>query len=226
MDQALQNPLGTEKIPQLLTRFAVPSVIAMLVSSLYNIVDQIFIGQGVGVLGNAATNVAFPLVTVCTATALLFGIGGAAEDTPGADAQAQLDAAVQKAVAARVKELNAAHAQEMEDRELDYALRGAVTDAQDADLVLGLLDRGKLKRKDGKVEGLDEQLQALRKSKPFLFVQKAAQEPPKLSGAQPAGGGSPAGTGAPTRYTREQIARMTPQEINAHWDDVSASLNS
>ena len=40
------------------------------------------------------------------------------------------------------------------------------------------------------------------------------------------GGGSPAGTGAPTRYTREQIARMTPQEINAHWDDVSASLNS
>ena len=139
--------------------------------------------------------------------------------------QAQLDAAVQKAVAARVKELNAAHAQEMEDRELDYALRGAVTDAQDADLVLGLLDRGKLKRKDGKVEGLDEQLQALRKSKPFLFVQKAA-ESPKLSGAQPAGGGSPAGTGAPTRYTREQIARMTPQEINAHWDDVSASLNS
>ena len=78
MEQALQNPLGTEKIPQLLTRFAVPSVIAMLVSSLYNIVDQIFIGQGVGVLGNAATNVAFPLVTVCTATALLFGIGGAA----------------------------------------------------------------------------------------------------------------------------------------------------
>lgn len=139
--------------------------------------------------------------------------------------QAQLDAAVQKAVAARVKELNAAHAQEMEERELDYALRGAVTDAQDADLVLGLLDRGKLKRKDGKVEGLDEQLQALRKSKPFLFVQKAA-ESPKLSGAQPAGGGSPAGTSAPTRYTREQIARMTPQEINAHWDDVSASLNS
>lgn len=42
----------------------------------------------------------------------------------------------------------------------------------------------------------------------------------------PAGGGSPAGTGAPTRCTREQIARMTPQEINAHWDDVSASLNS
>lgn len=53
-------------------------MIAMLVSSLYNIVDQIFIGQGVGMFGNAATNVAFPLVTVCTAIALLFGIGGAA----------------------------------------------------------------------------------------------------------------------------------------------------
>ncbi len=45
------NPLGYEKIPGLLTRFAIPSVIAMLVSSLYNVVDQIFIGQAVGTLG-------------------------------------------------------------------------------------------------------------------------------------------------------------------------------
>ena len=51
----------------------------MLVSALYNIVDQIFIGQSVGMLGNAATNVAFPLTTVCTAIALLLGIGGAAD---------------------------------------------------------------------------------------------------------------------------------------------------
>lgn len=43
----------------------------MLVSSLYNIVDQIFIGQGVGMLGNAATNIAFPVSIICTATALL-----------------------------------------------------------------------------------------------------------------------------------------------------------
>ena len=49
----------------------------MLVSSLYNIVDQIFIGQGVGYLGNAATNVAYPLTTICLAIALLIGIGSA-----------------------------------------------------------------------------------------------------------------------------------------------------
>ncbi|MDE6925552.1 MAG: MATE family efflux transporter [Acetatifactor sp.] len=72
------NPLGYEKISTLLRKFAVPSIVAMLVSSLYNIVDQIFIGQGVGYLGNAATNVAFPLTTICLAIALLFGIGGAA----------------------------------------------------------------------------------------------------------------------------------------------------
>ena len=50
----------------------------MLVGALYNIVDQLFIGQAVGMLGNAATNVAFPLSTSCIALALLFGIGGAA----------------------------------------------------------------------------------------------------------------------------------------------------
>lgn len=70
------NPLGYEKISKLLGKYAVPSIIAMLVSALYNIVDQIFIGQGVGVLGNAATNIAFPLSTICIAFGLLFGIGG------------------------------------------------------------------------------------------------------------------------------------------------------
>ena len=72
-----EHPLGYEKISVLLRRFAVPSVIAMVVSSLYNIVDQIFIGQGVGYLGNAATNVAYPLTTICMAIALLIGIGSA-----------------------------------------------------------------------------------------------------------------------------------------------------
>lgn len=71
-----KNPLGYEKLSVLLRRFAVPSIIAMVVSSLYNIVDQIFIGQGVGYLGNAATNVAFPLTTICLAIALLLGVGG------------------------------------------------------------------------------------------------------------------------------------------------------
>jgi Na+-driven multidrug efflux pump len=71
------NPLGKEPVGKLMLKFAIPAIISMLVGSLYNIVDQIFIGQGVGVLGNAATNVAFPIATVCTAVALLLGIGGA-----------------------------------------------------------------------------------------------------------------------------------------------------
>ena len=72
-----KNPLGYESISRLLRQFAVPSIIAMLVSSLYNLVDQIFIGQGVGFLGNAATNVSFPLTTICMAITLTIGIGSA-----------------------------------------------------------------------------------------------------------------------------------------------------
>lgn len=74
---SIQNPLGSESVNRLLRQFAVPSIIAMLVSSLYNIVDQFFIGQSVGELGNAATNISFPLSISCIAIALLFGIGGA-----------------------------------------------------------------------------------------------------------------------------------------------------
>lgn len=75
--QTKVNPLGTLPIQKLLHQFAVPSIIAMLVSALYNIVDQFFIGRAVGELGNAATNIAFPLSISCIAIALLFGIGGA-----------------------------------------------------------------------------------------------------------------------------------------------------
>lgn len=71
------NPLETEPVGKLIARFAIPATISMLVSSLYNIVDQIFIGRGVGLLGNAATNVAFPISIICTATALMLGIGSA-----------------------------------------------------------------------------------------------------------------------------------------------------
>ena len=77
MNEKIENPLGTEPVGNPLRKFAVPSIISMLVMSLYNIVDQIFIGQCVGELGNAATNVAFPFTTLCIATALAFGIGGA-----------------------------------------------------------------------------------------------------------------------------------------------------
>lgn len=76
-EEVQKNPLGEERIGKLLRQFAVPSIISMLVGSLYNIVDQFFIGQRVGELGNAATNIAFPLSTACLAVALLCGIGGA-----------------------------------------------------------------------------------------------------------------------------------------------------
>lgn len=76
-EQRKENPLGSAPIAQLMVKFAVPSIVAMLVGALYNIVDQLFIGQAVGKLGNAATNIAFPLSTSCIAIALLFGIGGA-----------------------------------------------------------------------------------------------------------------------------------------------------
>lgn len=72
-----ENPLGTAGIGRLMTKFALPSIVAMLVSAVYNIIDQLFIGRYVGPLGNAATNVAFPLAMCCTGIALLFGIGGA-----------------------------------------------------------------------------------------------------------------------------------------------------
>lgn len=72
-----ENTLGSAPVSKLMFKFAVPSIIGMLVGSLYNIVDQLFIGHAVGINGNAATNVAFPLSTCCIALALLFGIGGA-----------------------------------------------------------------------------------------------------------------------------------------------------
>ena len=77
MTETKVNPLGSAPIGKLMVKFAIPSIIAMLVGALYNIVDQLFIGHAIGTLGNAATNVAFPFTTSCLALALLFGIGGA-----------------------------------------------------------------------------------------------------------------------------------------------------
>lgn len=73
-----KNPLATEKISKLIRKFSIPCIISLLVSSLYNIVDQVFIGQKVGYLGNAATNVVFPITVIATAVALLIGDGAAA----------------------------------------------------------------------------------------------------------------------------------------------------
>lgn len=73
-----ENILGTEKIGKLMRKFSIPCIISLVVNSLYNIVDQIFIGWGVGYLGNGATNVVFPLTMVCLAFALMFGDGSSA----------------------------------------------------------------------------------------------------------------------------------------------------
>ena len=56
--------LGTGKISKLLLAFAIPCIISMVVNALYNMVDQIFIGWGVGYLGNGATNIVFPIVVL------------------------------------------------------------------------------------------------------------------------------------------------------------------
>lgn len=77
MSQEKENLLGSAPIEKVMVKFAVPSIVGMLVGALYNIVDQLFIGHAIGTLGNAATNVAFPFTTSCLALALLFGIGGA-----------------------------------------------------------------------------------------------------------------------------------------------------
>lgn len=73
-----KNPMGFQPVSKLLFSLAVPAIIANVVNALYNIVDQIFIGQGVGYLGNAATNIAFPITTICMAIGLMTGLGSAA----------------------------------------------------------------------------------------------------------------------------------------------------
>ena len=70
-----ENILGTEKIGKLLVTFAVPGIVSMIVHSIYIIVDQIFIGQGVGYLGNGATNVIFPMTMLAMAFSMMIGNG-------------------------------------------------------------------------------------------------------------------------------------------------------
>lgn len=75
--ESISNPLESEPIGKLIFKYSIPAIISSLVGSIYNIVDQIFIGNSVGELGNAATNVAFPLVMIITTLAMTFGVGGA-----------------------------------------------------------------------------------------------------------------------------------------------------
>ena len=69
------NPLATEPISHLIRKYSIPTALTLMVNYLYNIADQIFVGQGVGITGMAATNVAFPLTIVTTALALMLGDG-------------------------------------------------------------------------------------------------------------------------------------------------------
>ena len=74
----MESRFATENVRKLILQFATPAVVAAVVNSLYNIVDQIFIGRGVGYLGNGATNVIFPLTIIALAFAQMLGDGAAA----------------------------------------------------------------------------------------------------------------------------------------------------
>ena len=73
-----ENILGYEKIGKLIKKFSVPCIISLLVNSLYNMIDQVFIGWGVGYLGNGATNIIFPITVICMAFSLMLGDGTSA----------------------------------------------------------------------------------------------------------------------------------------------------
>ena len=75
--ETLEQKYAQEKVGKLLMTFSVPSVISLVLNALYNMVDQIFIGNGVGYLGNGATNVIFPLTQLAIAIGLLIGDGTA-----------------------------------------------------------------------------------------------------------------------------------------------------
>lgn len=73
-----ENILGYENIKTLMKKFSIPCIISLVVNALYNIVDQIYIGWGVGYLGNGATNIIFPITVVALAFALMLGDGTSA----------------------------------------------------------------------------------------------------------------------------------------------------
>lgn len=78
MNQNSNQYLAEAPVGKLMMKFSIPCIMSLLVSSLYNIVDQIFIGRGVGYLGNGAANVVFPITVIALAVALMIGDGCAA----------------------------------------------------------------------------------------------------------------------------------------------------
>lgn len=86
------NPLGYAPIYGLIGKFAIPTIISMLVNAAYNITDQIFIGHVVGILGNGATNVAFPTVIFTVAFSQMIGVGTASNFNINLGAKREEDA--------------------------------------------------------------------------------------------------------------------------------------
>ena len=130
-----------------------------------------------------------------------------------AELKTQLEAA-QQAAEQQAQEHKAA----MSDLELTYAIRAGLSDAQDADIVAGLLDRKKLKLEEGgRLSGLDEQLKSLKEAKPFLFRQEEQQKPP-FTGTKPADGQHNGSFGTPK--TPEEIGKMTMEEYRAYRSSV------
>jgi Na+-driven multidrug efflux pump len=77
-DSVSKNPLGYEKIGKLILRFSGPAIASNVLNAVYNIVDQIFIGHGIGYHGIAATTITFPITTIVAALSIMMGIGTAA----------------------------------------------------------------------------------------------------------------------------------------------------
>ncbi|MBP6139981.1 MAG: MATE family efflux transporter, partial [Bacteroides sp.] len=75
--QRTPTALGTEKIGKLLMQYSVPAIIAMTASSLYNMVDSIFIGHGVGSMAISGLAITFPLMNLAAAFGSLVGAGAA-----------------------------------------------------------------------------------------------------------------------------------------------------
>lgn len=129
-----------------------------------------------------------------------------------AELKTRLEAA-QQAAEQQAQEHKAA----MSDLELTYAIRAGLSDAQDADIVAGLLDRKKLKLEEGgRLSGLDEQLKSLKEAKPFLFRQEEQQKPP-FTGTKPADG---SGGAVIAPKTAEEIGKMTMEEYRAYRSSV------
>ena len=76
MDHSAQ--LGEQRVSDLLLKFSIPAIVGMMVNALYNVIDRVFVGQGIGYLGIAGVTVGFPIMLILMAFGMLIGIGATA----------------------------------------------------------------------------------------------------------------------------------------------------